>query len=100
MKPQAVLIPALLGSLFAVSSPAEARPDLRKLSCSQAQNMVRQNGAVVFTTGRHTYSRFVINKFYCDRWQYAHPKYSATRDNPQCQVAFECREPLFSPFPG
>ena len=34
-----------------VTTAAEARPDLRQMSCSQAQNMVRQHGAVVFHDG-------------------------------------------------
>ena len=35
----------MLASIF-MATAAEARPDLRQMSCQQAQNMVRQHGAV------------------------------------------------------
>lgn len=80
---------------FGVATIAEARPDLRKMTCAQAQNMVRKHGAVVFTTGPHTYDKFVGHRGYCEGLERLFPRYSATRDNPQCFVAYECREPLF-----
>jgi hypothetical protein len=83
-----------------MSTAAEARPDLRQMTCAQAQSLVLQHGAVVFTTGRHTYSMFVSNRSYCDRNQVLYPQYGPTRDHPRCPVAYECKEPLFerSPF--
>ncbi|AMN53196.1 MULTISPECIES: hypothetical protein [Stappiaceae] len=78
-----------------MSTAAEARPDLRKMTCAQAQNMVRQHGAVVFTTGQYTYSMFVSNRSYCDRNQVLFTQFGQTRDTPRCPVAFECKEPLF-----
>ncbi|MEP3047651.1 MAG: hypothetical protein ABJL55_11965 [Roseibium sp.] len=83
-----------LSSFFLITT-AEARPDLRKISCSKAQNLVRQHGAVVFTTGRHTFSMYVSNRSYCDRNQLLFTQYGPTSDNPKCPVAFECREPLY-----
>jgi hypothetical protein len=80
---------------ISITTAAEARPDLRKMTCSQAQNMVRQHGAVVFTTGQHTYSMFVSNRSYCDYNQELFTQYGPTRDARKCPVAFECREPLF-----
>lgn len=80
-----VLLPAL----------AEARPDLRNLSCAKAQQMVARSGSVVFTTGRHTYSRFVAGPQYCDPWEAAFVQYARTRDAARCPVAYECKEPLF-----
>ncbi|WP_420414742.1 hypothetical protein [Roseibium sp.] len=98
MKPHVLLIPAAIASAFAIATPAEARPDLRKMTCAQAQHLVLQHGAVVFTTGRHTYSMYVSNRSWCDWGQQLFPQYGPTRDNPKCHVAFECREPLFRPF--
>jgi len=89
---------ALLGAIaVSVLMPAvaEARPDLRGMSCRQAQQMVARNGSVVFTTGRHTYSRFVAGPQYCDPWEAAYVQYGRTRDTARCPVAYECREPLF-----
>ena len=82
-----------------MSTAADARPDLRQMTCAQAQSLVRQHGAVVFTTGRHTYSMFVSNRSYCDWNQVLFPQYGPTRDHPKCPVAYECREPLFERGP-
>jgi len=84
---------ALAGLCLATA--AQARPDLRTMTCAQAQNLVRQHGAVVFTTGQHTYSMFVSNISYCDRNQVLFVQYGPTRDTPRCPVAYECKEPLF-----
>jgi len=81
--------------LFGFTGLAEARPDLRKMTCNQARNLVQREGGVVFTTGQHTYSLFVTNLSYCDPGQALFTQYGPTRDNPKCPVAFECREPLF-----
>jgi hypothetical protein len=86
---------AVLASvLFATT--AQARPDLRKITCAQAQQMVKRHGGVVFTTGAHTYSLFVSNYSYCDPGERLFIQYGPTKDNPKCPVAYECREPLFS----
>ena len=77
------------------ASPAGARPSVYTMTCAQAQNMVRQHGAVVFTTGQYTYSMFVSNRSYCDRNQVLFTQFGQTRDTPRCPVAFECKEPLF-----
>ncbi|WP_298820276.1 hypothetical protein [uncultured Roseibium sp.] len=84
---------ALAGICMATA--AEARPDLRQMTCAQAQNMVVRHGAVVFTTGQHTYSMFVSNRSYCDWNQELFVQYGPTRDNRKCPVAYQCKEPLF-----
>lgn len=82
----------------AITQTALARPDLRQMTCAQAQNMVQRNGSVVFTTGQHTYSRFVSNLRYCDFGEQLYTQYGPTKDNRKCPVAYECREPLFKMF--
>ena len=90
---------AVIVVLSGFATPAfAARPDLRQMSCAQAQEMIRRNGAVVATTGRHTYNRFVSHQRYCDRWETIVPKLEATRDNPHCLVGYICQEPLFPRF--
>jgi len=97
MKRTRIFLANIAASLFVLLPiAAEARPDVRKLSCAKAQAMVRQNGAVVFTTGPHTYSRFVSNYRYCDSWERLFTQYAKTKDNPKCPVAYECKEPLFN----
>ncbi|WP_428650728.1 hypothetical protein [Roseibium sp.] len=83
-----------LAGIF-LTSAAQARPDLRQMTCAQAQNLVQQHGAVVFTTGQHTYSMFVSNQSYCDYNQVLFVQYGKTRDSRKCPVAYECKEPLF-----
>ncbi len=51
--------------LVAVGGFAEARPDLRTMTCDQARSTVNKSGAVVMTTGNHTYRRFVANAGHC-----------------------------------
>jgi len=98
MKKIAKIVSITTLAVVSLSAAAQARPDLRQMSCSQAQNMVYQYGAVVFTTGPHTYKRYVSNRRYCDRWQRTYPLYGPTRDNLKCVVGYECREPLFQRF--
>lgn len=82
-------------ALAAVSTPALARPDLSKLTCAAAQQMVQRNGKVVFNTSPTTFSLFVSSRRYCDRWEDIYPQYARTKDNPKCPVAYKCQEPLF-----
>ncbi|MTI44156.1 hypothetical protein JM93_04174 [Roseibium hamelinense] len=84
-----------IAALSASATTVLARPDLRQMTCAQAQQMVRQQGAVVFTTGQYTYSQFVSNLSYCDPRQQLFRQYGPTKDNPRCPVAFKCEEPLF-----
>ncbi|MFD1696893.1 hypothetical protein [Roseibium aestuarii] len=89
---------ALLAAAALVSvTSAQARPDLRQLTCAKAQDMVRQNGHVVFTTSNTTYSLFVSNRSYCDPREVLRVQYGPTKDVAQCPVAYECVEPLFRP---
>ncbi|ADZ70211.1 hypothetical protein [Polymorphum gilvum] len=82
-------------ALVALAGAAEARPDLRQMTCAQAQAMVQRHGAVVFTTGRFTFQRFVASRRFCDRGQALTPAYARTRDTAQCPVGYLCEEPLF-----
>ncbi|MEL7524828.1 MAG: hypothetical protein AAFN16_03590 [Pseudomonadota bacterium] len=95
MKNRRLAIAAVLLGSLVWTSAAQARPDLRQMSCRQAQNMVKQHGSVVFTTGQYTYSMFVSNRSFCDYNQELFVQYGPTRDNRKCPVAYECREPLF-----
>ncbi|POF31522.1 hypothetical protein [Roseibium marinum] len=95
MRKYRLFIAALALASTCQPGAAQQRPDLRTMTCGQAQSLVRQHGAVVFTTGQHTYSMFVSNISYCDRNQQLFVQYGPTRDYPKCPVAYECKEPLF-----
>jgi hypothetical protein len=86
-----------------LTGTASARPDARKMTCQQAQLMVQQQGAVVMTTGRYTYQRFVAHRGYCDYWETIRTARTATRDNPRCRIGYICEPRMdddngFRPF--
>jgi hypothetical protein len=68
------------------------------------QTLIRQQGAVVMTTGRHTYDRFVHTGAACDRSTVAWQTTVNTRDGAQCPV-YNCvnesavRPMIFDRFP-
>jgi hypothetical protein len=74
---------------------AQGRPDTRTMTCGEANALVRRAGAVVMTTGQHTFRRFVAHRSYCDPWELVRPVYAPTRDNPRCVITGVCEEPLF-----
>jgi hypothetical protein len=88
-----VLATAILAvPLFA--GEAMARPDTRKMTCEGAQQFIRQNGAVVMTTGQYTYERIVTNRGFCDFDEMTWLKIAPTLDNPKCRVGYYCRPRL------
>ncbi|WP_417671126.1 hypothetical protein [Roseibium sp.] len=72
---------------------AQARPDTRKMTCAQAQALVKQRGEVVMTTGANTFERFISSARYCySRTPLTVPSYAPTKDNKQCPVGKRCRQ--------
>lgn len=78
--------------LLAMADIAYARPDVRTMSCAQAKALVLQSGAVVMTTGRHTYDRFVAGQSYCYPPDVIQRAWVATADTNQCQIGFTCEQ--------
>lgn len=73
--------------LLILAGPAlAARPDVRKMTCQQVQQMVLERGAVVATTGKYTYQRFVSDYLYCDYWEWATPVRVKTKDTSKCRL--------------
>ncbi|MHA7774932.1 hypothetical protein [Roseibium sp. M-1] len=81
----------LLAGASVTVQAQEARPDTRRMTCSQAQDLVRQRGTIVLTTGPSTFDRFVANGRYCEpRNAQVRAKFAPTKDNPQCSVGYRC----------
>lgn len=82
------------------ASPALARPDARTMTCDALNRFIARHGAVVMTTGRYTYQRFVASRRFCDPWQVTQPVYQVTRDRKRCVVYSTCIDPPydFPPF--
>lgn len=81
----------LSAALFlAATAPLAARPSTLTMSCRQAQNLVARQGAVVMTTGPHTYARFVADPGYCEFNEWADAASAPTKDLRRCSLGYTC----------
>lgn len=82
----------LLALIFpALASPALARPDATRMTCAQAQKLVRDNGRIVVTTGRHTYDLVRASRLECSYPETDVPAQVRTRDGVQCTIGYTCQ---------
>ena len=84
---------ALSATTFAFSvleASAQRRPSTLNMSCNQAQNLVRAGGAIVLSTGGHTYDRFVSSRRFCTPDEDTIPTWAPTRDTDECMVGYRC----------
>ena len=98
---RAILTMALVGAVVggAGSALAQSRPDSLTMTCTQAQALVRKQGAVVIGTGPFIYDRFVVDRNFCTPTQRANNAFIQTKDNKYCLVGGICREATpFEPF--
>jgi len=94
------LIGLAAAGLLAGMSAAEARPDARTMTCAQVNALVREQGPVVISTGRHTYRRFVNSRRHCERDQILRPLVTRTADRAECPVRSVCAQSPFHNLPG
>ena len=78
-------------ALLAMASIAEARPNTTAMSCGEAAATVARAGAIVLTTGEHTYERFVAASTFCLGGEIAESGIAPTADSKRCQVGYICR---------
>lgn len=90
LKFSSILITGLLISTTIV----QARPDTRYMSCGQANSLVQNNGAIIFSTGAHTYDKYVKNRAYCNMGQILERAFVPTADQRRCKVGFRCKEKI------
>lgn len=72
-------------SLIAATALAQ-RPSTLGMSCGETQALVARAGAIVLSTGQHTYDRFVAHAGYCMWGEYLHPDWVPTADTPECPL--------------
>ena len=73
--------------LFLVASQAQAqRPSTLDMTCAEAQSFIAANGAVVMSTGEHTYDRFVAHRGHCLPGEFMDYKWVPAADTPQCRL--------------
>jgi hypothetical protein len=76
--------------LLAPVTAEAARPSTLGMTCHQAQRMVASRGAVVMSTGRHTYDRFVVSGSYCEVAEWAISATAPTKDARYCRLGYTC----------
>jgi hypothetical protein len=81
---------ALVVVLFGTSLAA-ARPSTLSMSCAIAAATVARAGAIVLSTGEHTYDRFVAQIGFCLPGQVTRQAYAPTSDNPTCAIGYTCQ---------
>jgi hypothetical protein len=84
-----LLVAALV--VLSVTEALAQRPSTLSMSCSQAQSLVARRGAVVLSTGRHTYDRFVASGGYCLYGEYADAAWAPTSDTRHCPLGYTCK---------
>jgi len=74
-----------------IGTVAFARPSTQSMSCHEAQALLASKGAVVMTTGPHTYERFLADDNYCMIAEYADAASAPTKDVRSCPLGFTCK---------
>ncbi|WP_181181257.1 hypothetical protein [Mesorhizobium sp. B1-1-5] len=84
------------GPMLCTVSAAYARPDTRAMTCEQTQTLIKSDRAVVLSTGRDTYDRFV-RQFgnECD-WPEVPVSTTVPTKDGECRV-YRCEEPINLP---
>lgn len=75
---------------LAVAAQAQGRPDVRTMTCGEVRALVDQNRAIVLTTGRYTYDRYVSNQRYCPIGFATKPAWVDTSDQRDCRIGYTC----------
>lgn len=81
---------AAMLALSTAMAAAQGRPDVRQLTCGQARALVQRSGAIVLTTGRYTYDRFVASERFCRAAEMTRDAWVATRDAQSCRIGYTC----------
>jgi len=92
--------PIKLSAIFAaimlvtttLAQSAGHRPDTRTLSCAIVVSLVQSRGAVLLSTGRYTYDKYVKNHAYCNVNEAIKRAFVPTADNNRCNVGYICKE--------
>ena len=83
-------------SLLVAGAFANARPYTKNMTCEQAADLVKANGAVVMNydysdRAGWLYERFVAHGGYCGSGEEAQAAWVETRNSASCFVGYVCR---------
>jgi hypothetical protein len=81
-----------LALVAAGTSLAGARPNTLTMSCDEAIALVQRAGAIVLSTGRYTYDRFVADNSFCIPGQDVRRAMAPTEDTRYCTIGYTCVE--------
>jgi hypothetical protein len=85
-----LLISLGLGAL-ATAAAAQGRPSTLAMTCGQTRALIAQQGAIVLSTGLHTYDRYVRDQGFCPLGEITQPVWERTADAAQCPIGYRCR---------
>jgi hypothetical protein len=85
----------LITGLLISTTIAQARPDSRYMSCGQAKSLVQSSGAIILSTGAHTYDKYVKNHAYCNLSQELKRAFVPTSDQRRCNIGYRCKERIW-----
>ncbi len=69
---------------------SQNRPDVRQMTCGVAQDIVRKSGAIVLTTGPHTFDRYVVHRGYCSPGEMTVAAFEQTVNGSACFIGSRC----------
>jgi hypothetical protein len=97
MKLTAIILAGAVATMAPFTlAAAQGRPDTTRMSCAAARAMVVRNGAIVMSTGGHTFDRFVSNGSFCTPLEQTEPAFVPDRTGRSCFVGYTC-EPVEPP---
>ena len=79
---------------LAQSRPPRGPAPTVRMTCAEAMALVKGEGDVVIPIGGAP-QRFVSGPGRCGGSEIAELRFVPTRDNPQCPIGYQCREPGF-----
>ena len=81
--------------VIATGAIAQSRPSTTSMACGAANGLVRSQGAVVLSTGRDMYDRYVAGQNFCGPGESARATFVPAADNPQCFIGYRCVSPSY-----
>jgi len=81
---------ALAAYLVPNFAHGQARPTTTGMPCASVAGLVASRGAIVLSTGPHTYDRYVASGAACQRGEGTEAAFERTSDAEQCFIGYRC----------
>lgn len=90
MKTKTMIVTLVMSALMLGGALAQNRLDTRNMSCQQARETINARGAIVMSTGQHTYDRYVASTAQCATGEAAVVTDVPTIDDDRC-IVYRCQ---------